>query len=154
MGFGAKVNLLSLFISVFIPLMLFITERHCASIKAKSWPFMKTYDIWGTDAKTPNDSEEQSRKKHTEPEYKVIKSAMNENTVLSNDNILLQDYDDHKTSFRDGKGKETHTERERERECCECLCCERIIKKIYVEIYGLLSLFLVFIILFCVYAYM
>lgn len=100
MGFCAKVNLLSVFISVFIILSFIATEENAASINAKSWPFMKTYDIWGTDDKSS--SEEQSRKKRQQQQTVQTK---NQNMLLSNDNILLQDYS-YKTSLRDGKGKE------------------------------------------------
>lgn len=104
MGFYAKVNLLSVFLSLFIILSFTVTEEYSASINAKSSPFMKTYDIWGTDDSTK--STEQSRKQRDQDEQQQTVINNNQNMVLSNDNILLQDYS-HKTSLRDGKGKKS-----------------------------------------------
>lgn len=64
--------------------VLYIATGHCASIPGKSWPSMKTYDIWGTNTKTVPEQSER-------------------NTVTMTNEVLLHDYNQ-KTSFRNGKG--------------------------------------------------
>lgn len=90
MGYCAKVRIYSHIYCVIVA--LFITKQVYdvqASSKGKSWPSMKTYDIWGS-------TQNQAESLHTQRGSK-----------LTSNDLEIKDYRD-KTSFRNEKGMETH----------------------------------------------
>lgn len=90
MGYCAKVKFFSHVICViaFLLISYRLNDVHCiANVPGKSWPNMKTYDIWGSET---NKNQESTLHSQRSP------------FSTSND-LLIHDYSE-KTSFRNEKG--------------------------------------------------
>lgn len=93
MGYCAKVRIYSHIYCVIVALFIVISEQvydvHGASA-GSSWPSMKSYDIWGSDA---------SSSLHTR------RGSGDGSKLAASNDLQIQDYRD-KTSFRNEKGME------------------------------------------------
>lgn len=88
MGYCAKVRIFSQHLCVIVLFISNITNANNASIvPGKSWPKLKTYDIWGPPAA------------QTETDPLQVQG----NTFTSLNDLVVQEHRD-KTSFRNGKG--------------------------------------------------
>lgn len=93
MGYCAKVRIYSHIYCVIVALFIVISEQVCdvhGGSAGSSWPSMKSYDIWGSDAS--------SSSLHT-------RRGNGGSTLAASNDLQIQDYRD-KTSFRNEKGME------------------------------------------------
>lgn len=88
MGYCAKVRIFSQHLCVIVLFLSDIKNANSASsiVPGKSWPKLKTYDIWGPPAQTETDPLHIQRSRFT-----------------SSNDLLVREHQD-KTSFRNGKG--------------------------------------------------
>lgn len=94
MGYCAKVRIFSQYLCVIVLFISYLLLKNvqCTSVvAAKTWPKLKTYDIWGP----PSSSSIEQQ--NTNPLH------IQRSTLTSSNELLVQEHRD-KTSFRNGKG--------------------------------------------------
>lgn len=88
MGYCAKVRIFSQHLCVIVLFVSNIENGNSASIvPGKTWPKLKTYDIWGPPA----------------AQTEINPLHVQRSTFTSSNDLLVQDHQE-KTSFRNGKG--------------------------------------------------